>query len=74
MGLPDGRTLVLEIDGAFHSDVLQAADDAKRSRRLTTPTRTVVRCTAYELTYEPAEVAVDLLALGVSGRVPQDAA
>ena len=37
--LPDGRILVLEIDGAFHADVLQAADDAKRSRRLTTPTR-----------------------------------
>ena len=72
--LPDGSVLILEIDGAFHSDVLQAADDAKRSRRLTTRSRTVVRCTAYELTYESDEVAVDLVALGLSGRVPHAAA
>ena len=72
--LPDGRVLILEIDGAFHIDVLQAADDAKRSRRLTTPTRTVVRCTAYELTHESEEVAIDLIALGLSGRVPDAAA
>lgn len=63
--LPDGTTLVLEVDGAFHMDVLQAADDAKRSRRLTSRTRMVVRCTAYELTHEGAEVASDLIALGV---------
>ena len=63
--LPDGTTLVLEIDGAFHMDVLQAGDDAKRSRRLTTRTRVVVRCTAYELTHEGSEVAGDLIALGV---------
>ena len=72
--LPDGTVLVLEIDGAFHADVLQAADDAKRSRRLTTPTRMVVRCTAYELTHEPHEVALDLVALGLTGRVPRTAA
>jgi hypothetical protein len=72
--LPDGTTLILEIDGAFHLDVLQAGDDAKRSRRLTTPTRTVVRCTAYELAHESEEVAVDLIALGLSGRVPEHAA
>lgn len=71
--LPDGRILILEIDGAFHTDVLQAADDAKRSRRLTTPTRIVVRCTAYELTHESEEVAIDLIALGLSGRVPENA-
>jgi hypothetical protein len=71
--LPDGTVIALEIDGAFHMDVLQAADDAKRSRRLTTRTRIVVRCTAYELTHEADEVAVDLLALGLSGRVPETA-
>lgn len=72
--LPDGRTLVLEVDGAFHLDVLEAGADARRSRRLTTPLRTVVRCTAYELRHEPDEVAVDLLALLQPGRVPDDAA
>ncbi len=71
--LPDATVLILEIDGAFHIDVLQAADDAKRSRRLTTRTRTVVRCTAYELTHESEEVAIDLIALGLSGRVPDNA-
>ena len=72
--LLDGTTLVLEIDGAFHMDVLQAADDAKRSRRLTTRSRVVVRCTAYELAHESHEVALDLIALGLAGRVPDAAA
>jgi hypothetical protein len=72
--LPDGTTLVLEVEGAFHSDVLQAADDAKRARRLTTRARIVLRCTAYELTHESSEVALDLIALGLSGRVPDNAA
>jgi hypothetical protein len=72
--LPDGTTLVLEIEGAFHMDVLQAADDARRSRRITTPSRVVVRCTAYELAHEADEVATDLIALGLSGRVPENAA
>jgi hypothetical protein len=63
--LPDGRTLVLEVDGAFHDDVLQAADDRARNRGLTTSTRTVVSCTAYELRYTPGTVVEDLIALGV---------
>jgi hypothetical protein len=77
--LADGHTIVLEVDGGFHMDVLEAMADARRSRRLTTRNRTVVRCTAYELIHEMAEVAVDLIVLGVPGRlppgrVPQDAA
>jgi len=72
--LSDGTTLVLEVDGGYHLDILQAGDDAKRSRRITTRTRVVVRCTAYELIHESDEVAVDLLALGLPGRVPDTAA
>ncbi len=72
--LADGRVLVLEVDGSFHLDVLQWADDLRRSRRLTTARRTVVRCTAFELRHEPDQVAGDLIALGVPGRVPDDAA
>ena len=72
--LPDGTTLVLEVEGGHHLDILQAGDDAKRSRRLTTRTRVVVRCTAYELIHETAEVALDLIALGLPGRVPDTAA
>ena len=72
--LLDGTTLVLEVDGAFHIEVRQQGDDYKRSRRITTRHRIVVRCTAYELRHESDEVAADLIALGVPGRVPDSAA
>lgn len=72
--LPDGTTLVLEIDGGFHTEVRQWGEDLKRARRITTRRRIVVRCTAYELRHEPGEVATDLIALGVRARVPDDAA
>lgn len=63
--LADGRTLVLEIDGGFHDDALQAMSDRRRNRKLTTPTRTVVACSSFELRHEPFEVMEDLIALGV---------
>ncbi len=71
--LPDGSTLVLEVDGSFHMEVEHWSDDLKRARRLTTRERTVVRCTAYEVRHETGDVAHDLIALGVP-RVPQSAA
>lgn len=71
--LPDGRTLVLEVDGSFHMDVEHWLADKRRARRLTMPGRTVVGCTAYELRHESAELAADLVALGVP-RVPKSAA
>lgn len=63
--LPDGRTLVLEVDGAFHMDVEHWGADLKRQRRITGATRTVVRATALELRLEPQVVVDDLRALGV---------
>jgi hypothetical protein len=63
--LPDGRILVLEVDGSFHDDVLQAAADRARARKLTTRDRFVVSCSAYELRHDPASVMEDLIALGV---------
>ena len=63
--LPNGRTLVLEVDGAFHLDVLQYDDDVRRARRLTTADRVIVRCSACEIREEPGEVMSDLIALGV---------
>lgn len=63
--LPGGRVLVLEVDGAFHLDVLSYGEDVKRHRGLTTPTRTVIRCTAFEVRHEPQGLVPDLLALGV---------
>lgn len=62
--LPDGRTLILEVDGAFH-DVLQAAADRARNRKLATRDRIVITCSAYELRYDPGSVIQDLIALGV---------
>ena len=58
---------MLEVEGPHHLEILQAIDDARRSRRITGPGRVVVRCSAYEVTHEPDEVAVDLIALGVPG-------
>lgn len=63
--LPDGTTLVLEVDGAFHLDVMQWGADIKRARSITTRQRLVVRCTAFELRHEMGDVARDLVALGV---------
>lgn len=72
--LPDGTTLVLEVDGSFHLDVGQWQDDLRRTRRITAPGRLVVRCTAYEVRHEAREVVIDLIALGLPGRVPEAAA
>ena len=66
--LPDGRVLVLEIDGGFHREATSYALDMRRQRKLTTKDRIVVRCAAEELRYDPAAVMADLVALGV-GRV-----
>ena len=66
--LRDGRTLVLEIDGAFHMEVQHWDEDVKRQRRITSPTRTVVRATALELRLEPEDVVTDLRALSVPGK------
>ena len=72
--LPDGTLLVLEIDGGFHMDVEHWEDDLARQRRLSTPGRLIVRCSARELRDEPEAVFTDLHALGLTSRVPHDAA
>ena len=63
--LPDGRVLVLEIDGGFHINVENYTDDVQRQRGLTTDRRIVVRCTTYEVRHEPVGLMRDLIALGV---------
>ena len=72
--LPDGRVVVLEVDGSFHIDVLESMQDHRRARRLTSTDRLVVRCSAFEVRHEPEQVAADLVALGLPGRVPDNAA
>jgi len=63
--LPDGRTLMLEVDGAFHMEVEHWEDDLARHRALAAADRVVIRCTSRELRDEPERVARDLLNLGV---------
>ncbi len=63
--LPDGRVLVLEVDGGFHMEVEHWEDDIKRQRGLTTPGRIIVRCSSREIRDEPFEVAADLTTLGL---------
>jgi hypothetical protein len=72
--LPDGTLLVLEIEGGFHMEVEHWEDDLARQRRLSTPGRLIVRCSARELRDEPEAVFTDLRALGLTSRVPHDAA
>jgi len=66
--LRDGRVVILEVDGSFHMDVGHWEDDLARQRRLTSPDRLVVRCTARELREQPARLVRDLRRLGVPGR------
>ena len=41
--LPDGSVLVLEVDGVYHDDALQAAADKSRHRKLSSRRRIVIR-------------------------------
>ena len=66
--LPDGRVIVLEVDGSFHMDSQHWEDDLARQRQLSAPDRLMVRCTARELREEPWHVARDLRRLGVPAR------
>jgi hypothetical protein len=66
--LPDGRVVVLEVDGSFHMDSRHWEDDLARQRQLSAPDRLIVRCTSRELREEPWQVARDLRRLGVPRR------
>lgn len=61
----DGRTLILEVDGAFHMDIGSWEEDIARQRALSAHGVVVVRCTAREARDEGERVASDLIRLGV---------
>ncbi|GAA4491014.1 hypothetical protein [Microbacterium panaciterrae] len=63
--LPDGRLLVLEVDGAFHMEIAHWEDDIARQRALAARDRVQIRCTARELRDTPWSIARDLRILGV---------
>ena len=60
----DGRTLILEVDGAFHMDVESWEDDIARQRALSAQGVVIVRCTAREARDDSERVARDLIRLG----------
>jgi hypothetical protein len=63
--LEDGSVVVLEVDGSHHLDVEHWGADIKRERKVVITRRTVLRATAFEARYEQAELAADLLAIGI---------
>lgn len=63
--LPDGRVLVLEIDGSFHMKTEYWWRDLRRERRVVISGPTVLRCASIEVRLEPREIALDLAAIGV---------
>ena len=63
--LPDGRVVVLEVDGSQHMEVEQWWADMPRQRGVTGWGRLVLRCAAIELRVTPQAVAADLAAAGV---------
>ncbi len=63
--LPDGTTVVLEIDGAFHREAENWWRDMKRERGVVIDVGRVLRCSTTEMRLEPAQIVADLRAVGV---------
>jgi hypothetical protein len=63
--MPDGRLVVLEIDGSFHAEVTAWWKDMKRERSVVIHGDTVLRCSTIELRLEAADVMDDLRRVGV---------
>lgn len=63
--LPDGRIVVLEIDGSFHLKVGAWWADMKRERAVVLSRSTVLRCASIELRLEPWTVVADLRQAGI---------
>jgi hypothetical protein len=63
--LPDGRVLVLEIDGSFHMRTEHWWKDQKRERGIVVSGRIVLRCSSIEIRLEPGDVIEDLITAGV---------
>jgi hypothetical protein len=69
--LPDGRVIVLEIDGSFHMRTQHWWKDMKRERSVVVSGRTVLRCSSVEIRLEPADIMTDLVAVGVPRLQPR---
>lgn len=63
--LPNGRIIVLEIDGSFHLEAERWWKDMKRKRSVVVSGRTALRCSSIEIRLEPHDIIGDLVAIGV---------
>ena len=63
--LPDGRIVVLEIDGSFHMRTEHWWRDMKRERSVVVSGRSVLRCSSIEIRLEPWSIVRDLVEIGV---------
>ena len=63
--LPDGRVVVLEVDGSFHLEVGNWWRDMKRERDVVISKNTVLRCASVEIRLEPWTILRDLIRAGV---------
>lgn len=63
--LPDGRVVVLEVDGSFHMLTEHWWRDMKRERSVVVSGRIVLRCSSIEIRLEPGDILLDLAAIGV---------
>jgi hypothetical protein len=63
--LPSGEVVVLEVDGRHHMDVEHWTADIKRERKVVIGRRWVLRATTVEVRLDAAELAADLIAMGV---------
>jgi hypothetical protein len=63
--LPNGEVVVLEVDGQHHMAVEHWTADMKRERKIVIGRRWVLRASTVEVRIDAADVAADLLAMGV---------
>jgi hypothetical protein len=66
--LPNGEIVVLEVDGQHHMAVEHWDADMKRERKIVIGRRWVLRASTVEVRLDAAELASDLLAMGVPRR------
>lgn len=63
--LPDGRRIVLEIDGSFHLEVRRWWQDMRRERSVVIAKSSVLRCSTIEIRLQPDDIIDDLRKIGV---------
>lgn len=63
--LPNGRVVVLEIDGSFHMRTEHWVRDMQRERSIVADGRIVLRCSSVEVRLDPQAIVFDLMRVGV---------